>query len=296
MGIATNVSWLIMFRRLIYVVTLASVVFSVATAEAACALSDPTIGTVAEIVDGDTLVLKDGSRLRLIGAKPPRRPLGWKGSGWPMEAAAKDALTKLAMGASVELRYGGRRTDRYGNLLAHAFLLQDDRRVWLQGELVARGLARAYSLPDNRACWPELLAAERQARAARRGLWRSEAFRVRDTGDVAGLRRLRFSFQLVEGVVRDVGESRRRIYLNFSEDWRSDFTVSVAPRDRRSFEAAGVDLKQLAGKRIRVRGWIDYRNGPAIEATHPEQIELLDGQEAPADAKSPAQTPGSLDL
>jgi micrococcal nuclease len=72
-----------------------------------------------------------------------------------------------------------------------------------------------------------------------------------------------------------VGQGAGRIYLNFAEDWRRDFTVSVARKDVDAFTAAGIDLKELAGKTIRVRGWLQWRNGPMIEATHPEQIELV---------------------
>jgi hypothetical protein len=47
-------------------------------------------------------------------------------------------------------------------------------------------------------------------------------------------------------------------------------------RSRKLFRGAGVDPAGLDGRRIRVRGWLRSRNGPMIEATHPEQIELLD--------------------
>jgi len=42
-----------------------------------------------------------------------------------------------------------------------------------------------------------------------------------------------------------------------------------------AFAAAGIDLRSLAGKRVRVRGTLAWRNGPMIEASHPEQIELV---------------------
>ena len=57
-----------------------------------------------------------------------------------------------------------------------------------------------------------------------------------------------------------------------------------------AFTAAGIDLTALAGKRLRVRGWVMWRNGPMIEATHPEQIELLaDGSKGDNDTKRPKQ-------
>ena len=72
-----------------------------------------------------------------------------------------------------------------------------------------------------------------------------------------------------------VAEVRGRIYLNFGDDWRRDFTVRIAPRDKRAFARAGLDLLALEGRTIRVRGWIKWRDGPMIDATHPEQIELV---------------------
>jgi hypothetical protein len=69
---------------------------------------------------------------------------------------------------------------------------------------------------------------------------------------------------------------RGRAYLNFGADWKQDFTVTLAPAVRRLFEAEGHDPRAYEGRRIRVRGWLKSFNGPMIEATHPEQIELLE--------------------
>jgi hypothetical protein len=44
-----------------------------------------------------------------------------------------------------------------------------------------------------------------------------------------------------------------------------------------AFEAAGVGLKSLENRRIRVRGWVEARGGPRIEALHVGQIELIGG-------------------
>ncbi len=69
---------------------------------------------------------------------------------------------------------------------------------------------------------------------------------------------------------------RKRTYLNFGADWRSDFTVSLAPKVRKLFEAEGIDPLSSRGKLVRVRGWLKSYNGPLIEATHPEQIEVIE--------------------
>jgi hypothetical protein len=59
-----------------------------------------------------------------------------------------------------------------------------------------------------------------------------------------------------------------------------------------AFAAAGVDLKTLAGRRLRARGFLAWRNGPMIEATHPEQIELLPDNTGEENTKPPERPLG----
>ena len=100
-----------------------------------------------------------------------------------------------------------------------------------------------------------LLAREAEARSKGEGVWGSWAYRVLAADNVERLGRLTRSYQLVEGVVAQVGESSGRIYLNFDKDWRKDFTVLIERKDGDAFKAAGIDPKALAGKKLRVRGW-----------------------------------------
>ena len=151
--------------------------------------------------------------------------------------------------------------------------MRSDDGTWIQGALLAEGLARVHSLVDDRAMVAEMLVIERRARAARLGIWSQPRYRVRPASEAdAGLR----SFQLVEGRVKAAAVVRGRGYLNFGDDWREDFTVSIGPRDRRRFEAEGIAIEDYEGRLVRVRGWVDSFNGPMIEATHPEQIEVLE--------------------
>ncbi|MCW8951924.1 MAG: thermonuclease family protein, partial [Rhodospirillales bacterium] len=84
------------------------------------------------------------------------------------------------------------------------------------------------------------------------------------------------TFQLVEGRVVDTANVKGTVYLNFGRNWRTDFTVAIHRRALRLFEKTGVDPLLLKGRTIRVRGWLRSRNGPMIEATHPEQIEAFE--------------------
>jgi endonuclease YncB( thermonuclease family) len=228
-------------------------------------------GEVVEVVDGDTLFLDDGREVRLVGLQAPKLPLGRPDfEAWPLSDDAKAALAELALGRTVWPAFGGLRRDRHGRVLAH--LIRDDG-LWLQAELLERGLARVYSFPDNRALVDRMLRHERRARAAARGIWDHPFYAVRTEAEV---RDLTGSFQLVEGRVADVAEVRGRVYINFGRNWRTDFTVTIPPDAVARFTDAGLDPEVYDDHRIRVRGWVEDYNGPLIEADHPEQIERLD--------------------
>lgn len=236
-------------------------------------LSEGRPGTVTAVIDGDTLVLADGREVRLVGIQAPKLALGRPGfREWPLAGAAKAALEAIAGDRRVAVLYGGARRDRYGRALAH--LARQPDRLWVQGAMLARGLARVYSFPDNRAGVAEMLALERAARAAGRGIWGHPFYAIvphRRAGRYIG------TFQLVEGRVHRTAVIRRWAYINFGPDWRTDFTVSIRRRALGPFrERFGRRLKRLEGKRIRVRGWLGSYNGPVIEATHAEQIEVLE--------------------
>jgi len=226
---------------------------------------------VQSVVDGDTVVLESGKQVRFVGIQAPKLPLGRKGfKKWPLADEAKAHLEKKALGKTVTLHFGGARQDRHGRILAH--LITEDG-LWLQGEMLKNGLARVYTFPDNRAVVPDLLAAEREARTNNRGIWAHPFYR-RLTPDALG--KYRGTFQLIEGKVLDAAKVRRTHYLNFGADWRTDFTVKIDKRALKAFESSDIDPLSYEGKHIRVRGWLKHRNGPMIEATHPEQIEVLE--------------------
>lgn len=229
-------------------------------------------GLVVEVIDGDTVVLDDGREVRLVGTQAPKLPLGRPNfPTWPLADAAKLALEDLVLGQEVFLGYGGREMDRHGRVLAHLFRAEDD--AWVQGAMLADGMARVYTFPDNRSMIPDMLALERAARAAEQGIWALDYYSVRDAESLDQLEE--DTFQLVEGRVVEVAAVRNRTYLNFGVDYRTDFTIVIDRDDIDAFEEAGFDLESLAGQHVRVRGWIDSYNGPMIAVTHPEQIEVL---------------------
>ena len=234
------------------------------------ALDGTEIARVTEIVDGDTVVLADGWEVRLVSIQAPKLPLGRVGfEPWPLADEAKAALASLCLGRDVRLAYGGARGDRYGRVLAH---LVDDNGLWIQGALLDAGMARVYGFADNRELLPEMLAREAVARERRIGIWAHPFYAVRTPEEAE---RYLGHFELIQGRVVDVAVVRGRVYLNFGADWRRDFTATLASPVRRLFEAEGIDPMIYRGRIVRVRGWLKSYNGPMVDITHPEQIEVV---------------------
>ncbi len=233
-------------------------------------------GRVVSVTDGDTVVLDSGLVVRMIGTQAPKLPLGREDfPTWPKADEAKAALETLLLNKHVRLGYGGEEVDRYDRALAHVFVETGGEPVWAQHHMVATGLARVYSFPDNRKCLAQLMGAEGQARAERLGIWADPYYSVRAADRPESLLDRVGQYELVEGRVLLAEKSGGRVYLNFGRHWKEDFTGVIEASALKLFAAEGQDPASLGGALVRIRGWVDERDGPRIEITHPEQIEVL---------------------
>jgi endonuclease YncB( thermonuclease family) len=232
-------------------------------------------GVAKGVIDGRTFTLDDGREVRLAAVEVPSLDSG-------AAPGAKAALDALIGGDDVVLRQADIATDRYGRLVAYAYAVRDGEELFTQGELIASGFARVGDHVGSRSCALELLKNENAARSVKLGLWADSYYDVLDAETPTDVLARRGRFALVEGRVVSVRESGATIYVNFGRRWSEDFTVTVLKRNERNFTAAGLDLKGLAGRRIRVRGFIEARGGtgrsPWIEADYPEQIETADAR------------------
>ena len=215
------------------------------------------------VVDARTFKLRDGREVLLAGIEVP--------AGGAM---ARASLGKLLASGKVVLKQAESTNDRYGRLHVQAFVPRDGAERWIQEDLLAAGLAQVSSRPGGAACAKALLAVEAPARRGRLGVWADSAYGIKASGDLAGLLARRGQFTVAEGQILSVRESRGTIYMNFGRVWSRNLTVTILRRNKPAFERAGMDLKKLEGARIRVRGWVEERGGPRIEAVRPEQIEI----------------------
>ncbi len=253
----------------------AASLISTAAVPACDGLRDGPRGTVTEIVDGDTLLLDTGLVVRLVGIQAPKLALGRDGAAdWPRGNEARAALGGLTLKRQVLLRQGGEKIDRHGRTLAQVLVLGPEP-VWVQQAMLAKGEARVYSFPDNRACLPDLFAAETAARVAGLGIWGDSYYRVRRADRPTDLLPLAGHYELVEGRVLQAQRVGGQVFLNFGRYFKEDFTAVIDARALRLFADEGRDPLKLGGALVRVRGWIDDHDGPRVAVTHPEQIEVL---------------------
>jgi endonuclease YncB( thermonuclease family) len=234
-------------------------------------------GRVAAVVDGRTFTLEDGRAVRLAAIEVPPLPhAADPGRDGKAGLAAKAALAALIAGREVVLkRLGAAETDRYGRIAAHAFVAGDGAERSVVRELLAQGHAQvAARVPGG--CAAGMLAAEKVARTARLGLWADPYYAMKRAEKPAELLAQRGRFAIVEGKVLSVRDSGGIIYVNFGRRWSQDFAVTILKRNERTFATAGLEPNKLTGREIRVRGWIEERGGPRVEAVSPEQIEVVE--------------------
>ncbi len=234
-------------------------------AAAECSFAPQGEGRVTEVIDARSFRLQDGRDIRLAGIEPAA-PEG-------SSANRSAALAALILGRAVTLRGEDDTPDRHGRQPAFVFLEGAD--ISIQGQLLAQGDALLSGAVPDRDCAAALAAAETAGRQARRGVWADPAV-IKNTERPGDILAVIGRFTLVEGKVLSVRPAGATTYLNFGRNWTRDFAVTIPKQGLAAFEAAGIVLKSLEGRRIRVRGWVEAHGGPRIEALRVGQIELLD--------------------
>jgi endonuclease YncB( thermonuclease family) len=233
---------------------------------AGCAFAPQGEGRVVEIIDERSFRLADGREIRMAGIEPALP-----------EADAKSrsaGLSAILAGQDVTLRGVDDSPDRYGRQTAFVFLAPADTLV--QGLVLAEGAALASAEVADKECQDVLLSAEATGRQTKKGVWNgSTVMKKAEIPDdiLAAIGR----FAVVEGKVLSVRQAGATTYLNFGRNWTRDFAATISRRAMPAIEAAGIVLKSLENRQIRIRGFVEARPGPRIELLRAAQIEVLGG-------------------
>jgi endonuclease YncB( thermonuclease family) len=217
---------------------------------------------VVQVVDGDTLVLAGGAKLRLIGVDAPE--VGRDGlPDQPLAHAARTELERLlrSSGWRVRLLPGAEPRDRFGRRLDHVY--DRDGRS-LAEHLLRRGLAYQVAIPPNDRFADCHRDAEEAARAARLGLWASPALDAASAaGGVDGFQRIIGWVQLVRP-----GRAATSILLE------GGLVLRITEADRAAFDDR--ELRALPGRRVEARGWVyRHRSEARMRLRHPSALRVL---------------------
>jgi len=123
----------------------------------------PKDGKVERIVDGDTIVLHNGTIVRYVGITSPE-------TGEPFEKEATEANRKLVEGKTVKLEYDNYKADKFGRILAY-LITPDGKNVSLEMARLGMASVVIYQHKKPFIYQDKLLKAQEEAKKEKRGVW-----------------------------------------------------------------------------------------------------------------------------
>ncbi len=123
----------------------------------------PDVAVVTQVIDGDTVIIEGGYRVRYIGIDTPEVYPELEAYGVEAWQANRD----LVEGKVVHLERDVSETDKYGRLLRYVYV----DSIMVNAELVRLGLARAKAYPPDTKYQLYLEDLESEARDDGRGIW-----------------------------------------------------------------------------------------------------------------------------
>lgn len=217
---------------------------------------------VKKVYDGDTVLLANGQKVRLLGINTPEV----EGRNKTAQAGGEEAkrwLTAQLKNQKVRLETGLEKKDKYGRLLAHLFT-EDKQHI--NFELVKNGLATVNMHPPNLKYSDALLKAQRKAEKSVIGIWKNEHYQPKQVININ--RSSLKGWQRVIGQIQSVHHSRKYSYLNFSDT----FGLKIDHKSMTLFP----DLESYIGKNIEARGWINKtKKRYSMLVRHPSALSNL---------------------
>lgn len=218
---------------------------------------------VAKVVDGDTIYLNDGRKIRLIGINTPE--IGRKGK--PSQAFARQAKKTLSQllkhNKMIGLAYDRDKKDRYKRILAYVNL-EDGRSI--EQILLAKGMAHSIAVPPNDTRIDCYRMIERRAQNARLGIWQLPENQWIDAHDLSSKSK---GFRFVRGTISGYSESRKSIYLKLTPE----LSIRIAKKDKQYF--SNKQFKKLPGESVSLRGWVStYKGRQSIHVRTEHDLEL----------------------
>lgn len=239
---------------------------------------------VDKVIDPQTILLTDGKIIRLENIYFPDYSAYQPGE---LSSITLKVLNDILPNKKIQIytipsRIRKSPENRMGHIQGQIYVAGDD--VWIQQLLVSLGLAISYPDEYSSEYMTGLLTGEQQARQESLGLWSNEnRYKIQKAKELNTLSQsdadkygLTQQYHLVEGTITSSTLKKNIVYLNFGENWRSDFTVLLNSDIRKKLEKRGINPQNLQGRKMRIRGWIDWYNGVYIEPRSIHDITFLE--------------------
>lgn len=212
------------------------------------------------VYDGDTLVLENGERVRLLNINAPEISSRYR-DGEQGGEAAKQWLKQQIGKAPVYLRFDKEKRDKYDRLLAHIFL-KDGRH--LNAEMLKQGLAALTVHPPNLLYADKLQAAQQHAINDKAGIWDGQAYPLKQVHAALPTSERR-GWQRWQITPKQIKATRSQIWLMAGDR----LSLRIKKDHLPLFSAP----ESYLNKTLEVRGWLSRRgNDYFIQVLHPSAI------------------------
>ena len=220
---------------------------------------------VKQVFDGDTILLADGRKLRLIGINSPELGKDERPPEPYADQAHRALSSLLKPHSTVGIRYDQERHDQYHRVLAHLYTPESDS---IEAWLLENGYAMMIAIPPNvwnLDCYRQ---AEQRAQKQQKGLWSRSLYQVIEAekldADTHG-------FRIIRGRVKHVGESGKSVWL----DLEGGAALRIDRQDLHYF--ADIKPLELENRQVIVRGWVHHEiDRPVMRLRHSAVLQVLD--------------------
>lgn len=211
---------------------------------------------VESVTDGDTVRLKDGRRIRIIGINTPEVSHG-NGPAEPISGKARKALARLVEKQQGFLVPGKEPKDHYGRTLAHIFTANKDN---VTAHLLRSGVGFQVAIPPNLRYFECYQEAEKFAHEQRLGVWNHPYFQpIPSTSDT-----IKGGYARIVGLVERVHLTKKTVWI----DLEGQVTLKLEKRYGKYVDPLLLDAlvqaskmgKGKSGITFEVRGWLSDRN------------------------------------
>jgi endonuclease YncB( thermonuclease family) len=236
-----------------------------ATAESCGPPGDAPLVNVRYVYDGDTLVLSDDTRVRLIGINTPEVATDTQ-PAQPLAILARDHLRQLLFthNNQVRLLEGDQRQDRHHRTLAYLWLPDG---MDITSELLRAGLGWLVAIPPDTRFLDCHEKAEAEAEQAQRGVWAPGVYPPLKSASL-GLRTS--GFQRVRGRIVRVNHGGGATWINL----QGRFAVRIPDEDLQEFRQPPGE--NWVGRELEVRGWVYQTRGELrVNISHPANLQLF---------------------